>query len=91
MVAFSQAMKLSDIPFPFPYAQLILWSLASLVIVTPIYVVHFTGGFFLSPWLTFVLLTTFWGLNEMATVLENPFGKRHWDARMAETNLKNQR
>jgi len=74
MVAFQEAVKVSSVPFPFPYAQccdcllLIHWC------VTPIVV----SQWFLTPWwagaFAFFQVFTLQVLNCIAVEIENPFG-----------------
>merc|ERR1712107_452284 len=42
MLAFNQALKVADVPFPFPYAQLLYVLLVVFVLLIPIYMVAFT-------------------------------------------------
>merc|ERR1712113_412375 len=75
MLGFSNAMKISDVPFPFPYAQLVNILLFLFSLFIPFYMVVFTGSIFASPLLTFLLFTSVVGFNSVAIELENPFGK----------------
>jgi len=74
MLGFSQALKLSDVPFPFPYAQILTWMLITFCCFIPIYIMHFTQSTVAGPVLSFALFQGIWGLNETAKELENPFG-----------------
>mmetsp|Transcript_44263 Transcript_44263/g.102241 ORF Transcript_44263/g.102241 Transcript_44263/m.102241 type:complete len:605 (+) Transcript_44263:35-1849(+) len=74
MVAFHDAMKISYIPLPFPYAQACDCLLALHWLVAP---------FVISQWVTsaawaaiFVIIQVFilWALNFIAIEIENPFG-----------------
>mmetsp|Transcript_19783 Transcript_19783/g.35877 ORF Transcript_19783/g.35877 Transcript_19783/m.35877 type:complete len:623 (-) Transcript_19783:87-1955(-) len=74
MVAFHDAMKISYIPLPFPYAQACDCLLALHWLVVP---------FVISQWVTsaawaaiFVIIQVFilWALNFIAIEIENPFG-----------------
>jgi len=74
MVAFHEAIKISTIPFPFPYAQtceallLIHWA------VTPIVLAQWVS----TPWwgalFSFIQVFIYWSLNSIAVEIENPFG-----------------
>mmetsp|Transcript_29860 Transcript_29860/g.69457 ORF Transcript_29860/g.69457 Transcript_29860/m.69457 type:complete len:586 (-) Transcript_29860:77-1834(-) len=87
MVAFHDAMKISYIPLPFPYAQACDCLLALHWLVVP---------FVVSQWVTsaawafiFVIIQVFilWALNFIAIEIENPFGSDPNDidgARMQE-------
>merc|ERR1712217_367731 len=74
MVAFHDALKISYIPFPFPYAQTCDCLLLVHWIMTP----FVTAQWVTSPiWAgVFVLIQVFilWSLNLIAEEIENPFG-----------------
>merc|ERR1719392_125561 len=74
MLGFNQAMKIADVPFPFPYAQLLLVLLTLYVCIIPVYMVCFTQSAIGAPVLSFLLFEGIWGINETAKELENPFG-----------------
>lgn len=66
--------NLTDIPFPFPYAQMLMVFLLVQVIMTPM-----ICGLVLesAPWsgiFTFCSTFAFWGTNYIAVELESPFG-----------------
>eukprot|EP00404_Azadinium_spinosum_P020456 CAMPEP_0180490778 /NCGR_PEP_ID=MMETSP1036_2-20121128/39301_1 /TAXON_ID=632150 /ORGANISM="Azadinium spinosum, Strain 3D9" /LENGTH=419 /DNA_ID=CAMNT_0022499003 /DNA_START=238 /DNA_END=1497 /DNA_ORIENTATION=- len=74
MVHYHDAMKISNVPFPFPYAQTCDGILLMHWLMTP---------FIVSQWMTnpiwagifgFLNVFTFWTLNLIAVELENPFG-----------------
>jgi len=74
MVAFNDAIKLSSVPFPWPYAQTCDCLLLIHFMLTPLVVAHW----FTSPWwagiFTFVTVFILWVLNSIAVEIENPFG-----------------
>eukprot|EP00929_Paragymnodinium_shiwhaense_P021420 TRINITY_DN13977_c0_g1_i1.p1 TRINITY_DN13977_c0_g1~~TRINITY_DN13977_c0_g1_i1.p1 ORF type:complete len:580 (+),score=87.96 TRINITY_DN13977_c0_g1_i1:69-1808(+) len=74
MVACHDALKISTIPFPFPYAQTCDVLLAMHWFVSPFVVCSMTY----TPWWAFVLATIqsfiLWSLNFISTEIENPFG-----------------
>jgi len=74
MLGFNQAVKLSDVPFPFPYAQMMSLLLVCYYVFIPVYIVVFTQSAIAGPILAFLLFMGIWGLNETAKELENPFG-----------------
>mmetsp|Transcript_60736 Transcript_60736/g.131662 ORF Transcript_60736/g.131662 Transcript_60736/m.131662 type:complete len:488 (+) Transcript_60736:145-1608(+) len=74
MLAFNQCLKLADIPFPFPYAQMVTIVITAFMFFVPIYIVSFTGTHLASPILSFTLTAGTWGLNEVAKEMEVPFG-----------------
>lgn len=74
IVAVTNVRKITDIPFPFPYAQLVTVMLLVSWLFTP-----FVTGFLLSSpiWasaLTFVGQLGFWSINYIAAEIELPFG-----------------
>mmetsp|Transcript_36896 Transcript_36896/g.68944 ORF Transcript_36896/g.68944 Transcript_36896/m.68944 type:complete len:548 (-) Transcript_36896:49-1692(-) len=73
-LGYSQAEKLSDIPFPFIFAQLLAVAVIFIAIVSPIAFTLITGDSWLTPLVSTGVVTSFWALNEMAKELENPFG-----------------
>jgi len=74
MVAFHEAMKIADIPFPFPYAQTCDCLLLMHWIITPFVISQWTSApvwaFLFSTIQVFVL----WSLNAIALEIEQPFG-----------------
>mmetsp|Transcript_90142 Transcript_90142/g.280630 ORF Transcript_90142/g.280630 Transcript_90142/m.280630 type:complete len:422 (+) Transcript_90142:154-1419(+) len=73
MLGFSQATKMADIPFPFPFSQLMEFLLMCYTVLLPMYSAKFTGGFFSSPILAFILTVSFWSLSDISRELETPF------------------
>lgn len=76
MLGFNQCVKLADVPFPFPYAQILTILLVCFTCFIPFYIVALTDSIIAGPILTCLIFDGFWGLNETAKELENPFG---WD------------
>jgi predicted membrane chloride channel (bestrophin family) len=74
MLGFNQCSKLADVPFPFPYAQMLTWLLCCFAAFIPVYVTVFSKSWYVSIILSFCLFEGIWGLNETAKELENPFG-----------------
>merc|ERR1719453_2549417 len=66
--------KITDIPFPFPYTQMVSLLLLISTVVTPI----ITGLHMASPqWaagLAFMAVFGFWSINFIAAEIEMPFG-----------------
>jgi len=73
MLAFNQAMKVADIPFPMPFAQLLELLLVVITFCIPVYCAVFTEGAFFTPVLSCFITIGFWSLTEIARELENPF------------------
>eukprot|EP00451_Oxyrrhis_marina_P030923 CAMPEP_0204362590 /NCGR_PEP_ID=MMETSP0469-20131031/39724_1 /ASSEMBLY_ACC=CAM_ASM_000384 /TAXON_ID=2969 /ORGANISM="Oxyrrhis marina" /LENGTH=415 /DNA_ID=CAMNT_0051351201 /DNA_START=89 /DNA_END=1333 /DNA_ORIENTATION=- len=74
MLGFNQACKIALVPFPFPFAQMVSLSLCFLLWIFPIVVEHFTQSVIFTPVIVCLVVTGYWGLNEIAIELENPFG-----------------
>merc|ERR1719440_31238 len=74
MLGFNQCVKLADVPFPFPYAQMLSWLLVCFTAFVPVYVSVLSKSMIAAPVLSFFLFEGIWGLNETAKELENPFG-----------------
>jgi len=74
LLGFNQCMKVADVPFPFPYAQLLGLILVFFAIFIPVYVVCFTQNWVIGPVMSFLIFQGIWGINETAKELENPFG-----------------
>eukprot|EP00928_Gymnodinium_smaydae_P063651 TRINITY_DN4716_c0_g1_i1.p1 TRINITY_DN4716_c0_g1~~TRINITY_DN4716_c0_g1_i1.p1 ORF type:complete len:563 (+),score=93.44 TRINITY_DN4716_c0_g1_i1:99-1691(+) len=74
MVAFHDAMKISYVPFPFPYAQtcdmLLIFHYCTVPVITAQWVTA-PGWAFL---FVFVQVFIVWSLNFIAVEIENPFG-----------------
>eukprot|EP00927_Polykrikos_kofoidii_P023935 TRINITY_DN21872_c0_g1_i1.p1 TRINITY_DN21872_c0_g1~~TRINITY_DN21872_c0_g1_i1.p1 ORF type:complete len:629 (+),score=79.89 TRINITY_DN21872_c0_g1_i1:33-1889(+) len=84
MLGFSQSSKLSDVPFPFPYAQILTLLLTAFSLFIPAYVALFTRSLIVGPIMSFLLYQGFWGVNEVAKELENPFGVDHNDVPLGD-------
>mmetsp|Transcript_17900 Transcript_17900/g.41739 ORF Transcript_17900/g.41739 Transcript_17900/m.41739 type:complete len:561 (+) Transcript_17900:76-1758(+) len=75
MVFFHDAMKISTIPFPFPYAQTCHWLLALHWFMTPVVCAHWVST---PAWcfvFAFIQVFVLWTLNLIAVEIENPFGR----------------
>lgn len=74
MIAFHDAMKISTVPFPFPYAQTCECLLLLHWICTPFVVSQYVS----TPWwgavFSFLQVFVYWSLNAIAIEIENPFG-----------------
>mmetsp|Transcript_33271 Transcript_33271/g.77797 ORF Transcript_33271/g.77797 Transcript_33271/m.77797 type:complete len:722 (+) Transcript_33271:98-2263(+) len=74
MVAFNEAIKVSTIPFPFPYAQTCDWILVLHWVLTPIIVAAWVGNMVWAFIFAFLQVFILWSLNIIAIEIENPFG-----------------
>jgi len=74
MVAFHEAIKISTIPFPFPYAQTCDCLLMLHWIVTPFINANWASNEGWAFLFTFIQVFIYWSLNAIAVEIENPFG-----------------
>mmetsp|Transcript_33081 Transcript_33081/g.75640 ORF Transcript_33081/g.75640 Transcript_33081/m.75640 type:complete len:538 (-) Transcript_33081:328-1941(-) len=74
MGAFMQAQKIKETPFPFPYAQLVLFTLVFFTISAPIVIVAYVDDIISASLLAFICTTAFVALNEASKEMEDPFG-----------------
>jgi predicted membrane chloride channel (bestrophin family) len=86
MLGFNQAFKVTFVPFPFPFAQILAALLSLFCLICPIMVVQMTRGRFVPPMLCFVAIFGYWNLNMIAVELENPFGDDPNDLPLIETH-----
>eukprot|EP01024_Parvocaulis_polyphysoides_P005185 TRINITY_DN11299_c0_g1_i2.p1 TRINITY_DN11299_c0_g1~~TRINITY_DN11299_c0_g1_i2.p1 ORF type:complete len:218 (+),score=-1.61 TRINITY_DN11299_c0_g1_i2:84-656(+) len=73
MIGYEQCRKLNDTPFPFPWAQAVLALLLMFALVVPIVITAFVKSTWLACTLTFLSVSIYWTLNEIARDLEDPF------------------
>lgn len=74
IVTLNNARKISDTPFPFPYAQMVSVVLMMHLIVTPVAVAGWTTRPIWAFIFTYVSVFTFWCINFIAAEIEQPFG-----------------
>merc|ERR1711959_133246 len=84
-LGYSQALKVSLIPFPFPYAQMLAVLLLAFMVLFPMMVCYLNPmDKIFSPLLSFIGIMGFWSLNELAVELEMPFGDDDNDLPLVE-------
>ncbi|KAK9789401.1 hypothetical protein WJX73_006004 [Symbiochloris irregularis] len=71
--SFQSCRTLVDTPFPFPWAQLVLMLLLIFSITCPLLIVGFVNTLWLAIILDFIIVQTYWALNEVARDLEDPY------------------
>lgn len=64
---------ISDTPFPFPWAQMVLVMLLLYAITAPLVVVAFVDSMWMGIVVNFICIQSYWCLNEVARDLEDPF------------------
>eukprot|EP00929_Paragymnodinium_shiwhaense_P035295 TRINITY_DN19072_c0_g1_i1.p1 TRINITY_DN19072_c0_g1~~TRINITY_DN19072_c0_g1_i1.p1 ORF type:complete len:614 (+),score=96.86 TRINITY_DN19072_c0_g1_i1:184-2025(+) len=74
MVQFHDALKISTIPFPFPYAQTCDLLLLIHWMMTPVIIVHWCSNPLWAFVFSFIQVFILWSLNFIAVEIENPFG-----------------
>jgi len=74
MVAFRGAIRISTIPFPFPYAQTCDILLILHWLSTPLVVAQWVSSAWSGLIFSFLAVFIYWCLNMIALELENPFG-----------------
>mmetsp|Transcript_137313 Transcript_137313/g.238713 ORF Transcript_137313/g.238713 Transcript_137313/m.238713 type:complete len:318 (-) Transcript_137313:100-1053(-) len=75
MVCFHDAVKISTVPFPFPYAQTCDVLLILHWLIVPFIVTQFVNKAVWGAIFAFVQVFTLWALNFIAVELENPYGQ----------------
>ncbi|KAK9827509.1 hypothetical protein WJX74_006552 [Apatococcus lobatus] len=71
--AYEQCRKLSDTPFPFPWAQMVLVLLIIFAGTLPLMVVAFIDKLWLAITIDFFSVQAYWALNEVARDVEDPW------------------
>eukprot|EP00913_Durusdinium_trenchii_P025390 g23835.t2 len=64
MLGFNNCLKIADVPFPLPFAQLLGLLLVAFSLLIPVYVIVFTRSPVAGPILSFLLFESIWCLNE---------------------------
>ncbi|CAJ1357983.1 unnamed protein product [Effrenium voratum] len=88
MLGFNNCLKIADVPFPLPFAQLLGLLLVAFSALIPVYVIVFTGSPVAGPILCFFLFESLWCLNEVAKELENPFGQDTNDISLTDFHMR---
>eukprot|EP00922_Rhytidocystis_sp_ex-Travisia-forbesii_P009312 GHVS01013574.1.p1 GENE.GHVS01013574.1~~GHVS01013574.1.p1 ORF type:complete len:741 (-),score=130.07 GHVS01013574.1:3509-5731(-) len=84
MLAYNQACKIEDTPFPFPYVQLLHLMDWLLLIVTPFVVASWMNGIVFAVILCMMVVGAFHAMFAAACKMETPFGKRSNDLPLLE-------
>ena len=88
MLGFNNCMKIADVPFPLPFAQLLGLLLMAFSCFIPLYVIVFTASPVVGPILCVLLFESLWCLSEVAKELENPFGDDPNDIPLSDFHLR---
>ena len=73
-VRVSDLAKIRDIPFPFPYAQLIVSMLAVHSLITAMITSQYIHPWYNAGGLTFIAISGFWALFFISAEIDHPFG-----------------
>jgi predicted membrane chloride channel (bestrophin family) len=73
MLGYNQARKFTEVPFPFPYAQLVLGLLCIYALSVPVVVVAWVKQRSAKVLLTFIAVWGYFAINEVNRELEDPF------------------
>mmetsp|Transcript_17693 Transcript_17693/g.37604 ORF Transcript_17693/g.37604 Transcript_17693/m.37604 type:complete len:542 (+) Transcript_17693:100-1725(+) len=84
MVNLINVRKIKDIPFPFPYAQMITWMLMVHWWLTPVLASQIVSQWYWSALLCFTISLGMWSLMYIALEIEQPFGADANDLPVAE-------
>eukprot|EP00451_Oxyrrhis_marina_P019134 CAMPEP_0204342208 /NCGR_PEP_ID=MMETSP0469-20131031/23963_1 /ASSEMBLY_ACC=CAM_ASM_000384 /TAXON_ID=2969 /ORGANISM="Oxyrrhis marina" /LENGTH=501 /DNA_ID=CAMNT_0051327073 /DNA_START=54 /DNA_END=1559 /DNA_ORIENTATION=- len=86
MRGYYQSRKIAQIPFPYPFAQMLAMTLVGSTVLTPVAMDMFTQDVTFTVILTFVVTLGFWGLNQLAVELEDPYGGEANDLPLASVH-----
>lgn len=89
VVAFHDALRISQIPFPFPYTQMCECLLIMHWCVTPVIVPQWANTYTSTFTLSFTQVFILWCLNYIAMVVEGPFGydRNNLDSQVMQQEL----
>eukprot|EP00930_Biecheleria_cincta_P100679 TRINITY_DN92291_c0_g1_i1.p1 TRINITY_DN92291_c0_g1~~TRINITY_DN92291_c0_g1_i1.p1 ORF type:complete len:520 (-),score=73.27 TRINITY_DN92291_c0_g1_i1:102-1661(-) len=73
-VKLNEARKIAEIPFPFPYEQMITWMMLIHWVITPVIAILTISTWWFAVTMCFLVTTGFWSLIYIATELDQPFG-----------------
>eukprot|EP00449_Zooxanthella_nutricula_P040806 CAMPEP_0198608736 /NCGR_PEP_ID=MMETSP1462-20131121/156044_1 /TAXON_ID=1333877 /ORGANISM="Brandtodinium nutriculum, Strain RCC3387" /LENGTH=494 /DNA_ID=CAMNT_0044340541 /DNA_START=23 /DNA_END=1505 /DNA_ORIENTATION=- len=74
-VNLTRARNMTEVPFPFPYVQLVTTILVVHSCLMPVLLNVVLESSLLSAAVTFIGTFTFWGMNYISAEIESPFGK----------------
>jgi len=87
IVNLSNARKISELPFPFPYAQMITVSLIIHWIMMPVLMSILCHDWWWAGLLTFITVFSNWSINYVAQEIESPFGDDANDLPLVEIQM----
>eukprot|EP00929_Paragymnodinium_shiwhaense_P050604 TRINITY_DN25484_c0_g2_i1.p1 TRINITY_DN25484_c0_g2~~TRINITY_DN25484_c0_g2_i1.p1 ORF type:complete len:678 (-),score=179.84 TRINITY_DN25484_c0_g2_i1:83-2116(-) len=84
IVDVQNAKKITEFPFPFPYAQMLTVMLLMHLVLTPVIAAMVVDHWAIAAIVTFVTTFSLWSINFIAAELEMPFGDDHNDLPVEE-------
>jgi hypothetical protein len=72
---FINCARIANTPTPLSYAELLFFIIAIFAMMLPIYIATFTRSYIFGPILTFLIFYCMVCINEVAKMLDNPFGQ----------------
>jgi len=87
IVNLANARKISELPFPFPYAQMITVSLIIHWVMMPLLMGIYCNTGWVAGFLTFVTVTSLWSINYVAQEIESPYGDDDNDLPLMEMQM----
>jgi len=87
VIQIAAAKKIADVPFPFPYTQMVTLLLFGSTLLTPVVVGLMIQQAYWAGLLTFVGIFGFWAINYIAAEIEMPFGDDANDLPIAESQM----
>jgi len=74
IVNVNNARKINEVPFPFPYAQMVTVMLLIFTMITPVSLSLYADDAAIAGLITFISVSIYWCINYIAAELEMPFG-----------------
>eukprot|EP00747_Dinoflagellata_sp_TGD_P187831 gnl/TRDRNA2_/TRDRNA2_45912_c0_seq2.p1 gnl/TRDRNA2_/TRDRNA2_45912_c0~~gnl/TRDRNA2_/TRDRNA2_45912_c0_seq2.p1 ORF type:complete len:375 (+),score=67.64 gnl/TRDRNA2_/TRDRNA2_45912_c0_seq2:130-1254(+) len=84
MVNFREALMITNVPFPFPFAQVAEILLIFHWVLTPFVLPLWTEQWYFTSTFTFIQVFILWSLNFIAKEIEDPFGDDYNDLELCE-------
>lgn len=73
-ISLDSARKLNEVPFPFPYAQMLMVMLLVQWVLSPVVCGLLMNSPFTAALFSFITVCSFWSINFIASEIEMPFG-----------------
>jgi len=86
--AYKDAWLIAFVPYPFCFAQLISLLMMMLILTAPIFITYMTANMAIAPICSSICIFGYYGLNSVATELEQPFGDDDNDLPLRDLQLQ---